>query len=163
MFITVARLLLLRILEIMSQYVLEEVTRREDLDGIVDVIWGAMDGFDPSHQIFFPILGDGPADREAAVLKSKDRTWEDHRSDPSSHWLFVRDKASKTILGGCQWRIYTENPFPNGTPHIEAIWWPEGEGRCFASEVVRHCYTPRTKWMACPHVGTRICVLQKAG
>ena len=149
--------------EIMSQYVIEEVTRRKDLDSIVDVIWGAMDGFDPSHQIFFPILGDGPADREAAVLASKDRTWEDHRSDPSSHWIFVRDKASETIIGGCQWRIYTENPFPNGTPHIEAAWWPEGEGRCFASEVVRQCYTPRTKWMACPHVGKRICDLPKAG
>ena len=147
----------------MSQYVVEEVTRREDLDSIVDVIWGAMDGFDPSHQIFFPILGDRPGDHEAAVLTSKNRTWEDHKSDSSSHWIFVRDKASETIIGGCQWRIYTENPFPNGTPHIEAAWWPEGEGRCFASEVVRQCYTPRIKWMACPHVGKRICDLHKAG
>ncbi len=140
-------------LGIMSQYMVEEITRREDLDSIVDVIWAAMDGFDPSHQIFFPTLGDGPADREAAVQSSKDRTWEDHNSDPSSHWIFVRDQASGDILGGCQWRIYPENPFPNGTPHIEAVWWPEGEGRRFASEVVRQCYTPRTKWMAYPHVG----------
>ena len=140
----------------MSQYIMEEVTKREDLDSIVNVIWAAMDGFDPLHQIFFPVLGDGPADREAAVQSSKDRTWEDHRSDPSSHWILVRDKASGDILGGCQWRIYTENAFPNGTPHIEAVWWPEGEGRCFASEVVRQCYTPRTKWMAYPHVGKLI-------
>ena len=146
--------------DIMSQYIVEEVTRREDLDGIVDVIWAAMDGFDPSHQIFFPILGDGLADREAAVQSSKNCTWEDHKSDQSSHWIFVRDEASRDILGGCQWRIYTENPFPNGTPHIEAVWWPEGEGRRFASEVVRQCYTPRTQWMAYPHVGKLICVSQ---
>jgi len=36
----------------MSQYKIEEVTRREDLDGIVDVIWAAMDGVNPSHRIF---------------------------------------------------------------------------------------------------------------
>ncbi|KAL9066600.1 MAG: hypothetical protein Q9161_007430 [Pseudevernia consocians] len=72
----------------MSQYTVEEVTIREDLDCIIDVIWAAMDGFDPSHQIFFPILGDGAADREAAVQSSKDRTWEDHKSDSSSHWIF---------------------------------------------------------------------------
>lgn len=38
--------------ELMSQYKIEEVTRREDLDGIVDVIWAAMDGVNPSHRIF---------------------------------------------------------------------------------------------------------------
>ena len=137
----------------MSQYSVEEVSRRKDLDSIVDVIWAAMDGFDPSHQIFFPVLGTKPIDRDTAIQSSKDRTWEDHKGDPSSHWIFVREKASGLILGGCQWRIYTKNPFPNGTPHIEATWWPEGEGRRFATEVVRQCYTPRTKWMAYPHVG----------
>lgn len=86
-----------------------------------------MDGYDASHQIFFPVHGPLPADREATVRASKDRTWEDHEGDPSSHWVYVRDEASKEIVGGCQWRIYTENPFPNGTPHIEAVWWPEGE------------------------------------
>ena len=80
-----------------------------------------MDGFDPSHQMFFPILGDGPAHREAAIQSSKDRIWEDHESDPSSHWIFVRDQSSGHTLGSYQWRIYTENPFPDGTPTIEAV------------------------------------------
>ena len=147
----------------MSRYNVEEVCRREDLDSIVNVIWAAMDGFDSSHQIFFPILGHGPECREAAIQSSKDRIWEDHNSDPSSHWISVRDKATGAIVAGCQWRIYTENPFPNGTPHIEAVWWPEGEGRCFASEVIRQCYTPRTKWMAYPHVGKFIQLPMRRG
>ena len=141
---------------IMSPYITEEVTKREDLDSIVDIIWAAMDGSDPSHQVFYPVLGTKPEDRKAAIESSKDRTWEDHKSDQSSHWIFVRDVSSGDILGGCQWRIYTANPFPDGTPYIEAVWWPEGEERRFASEVVRQCYTPRTKWMAYPHVGTSI-------
>lgn len=137
----------------MSQYTVEEVARREDLDSIVNVIWAAMDGVDPSHKVFFPVLGPEPADREVAVQSSKDRLWDDHKGDPSSHWIFVRNRSSGDVLGGCQWRIYTDNPFPNGMPKIEALWWPEGEGRRFASEVVRQCYTPRTRWMAQPHVG----------
>jgi len=61
-------------LDFMSQYTVEEVTRREDLDGIVDVIWAATDGINPSHGIIYPILGSKPADREAATQWSKDRT-----------------------------------------------------------------------------------------
>ena len=137
----------------MSQYTVEEVTTREYLDSIANVIWAAMDGVDPSHKVFFPVFGSQPADRETAIEASKERTWEDHNSDPSSHWIFVRQRTSGNILGGCQWRIYTENPFPNGTPEIKAVWWPEGEGRHFATEVVRQCYTPRTRWMPRPHVG----------
>jgi len=137
----------------MSQYKIEEVNRREDLDGIVDVIWAATDGVNPSRRIFYPVLGSKPADREAAIQWSKDRTWEDHKGSPSSHWILARDNISGDVLGGCQWRIYTEDPFPNGAPQIEAIWWPEGERRRFASEVIIQCYTPRTKWMAYPHVG----------
>lgn len=137
----------------MTQYTVEEVARREDLDGIVDVIWTAMDGVNPSHNIFFPVLGSRLADREAAIQSSKDRIWEDHKKSPSSHWILARDDISEDILGGCQWRIYAENPFPNGAPRIEAEWWPEGERRRFASEVITQCYMPRAKWMACAHVG----------
>ena len=137
----------------MSQYSIEEVNSRNQLDSIVDVIWAAMDGVDPSHQIFYPVFGSRSTDRDSAVQSSKDRMWHDHENDPSSHWIFAMDNTSGEILGGCQWRIYTENPFPNGTPHIEAVWWPEGDGRAFATEVVRQCYTPRTKWMAYPHAG----------
>lgn len=135
-------------------HVVDEVRQREELDSIIDVIWSAMDGVDPSHQIFFPVFGDSPADREEAVQRSKTRMWEEHKNDPASHWIFVRDSSSNDILGGCQWRIYTANPFPPGEKaHVEAVWWPDGEGRTFASEVVRQCYMPRTKWMARPHVG----------
>ena len=137
----------------MSFYGVEEATKREDLDAIVDVIWAAMDGTDPSHQIFYPVFGGSDADRQTAIQTSKERMWQEHVGDPSSTWIAVRDNASGIVLGGCQWRVYTQNPFPNGTPEIEASWWPEGEGRAFASEVVKQCYTLRTLWMARPHVG----------
>lgn len=137
----------------MPPYVVEKVDRQDHLDSIVDIIWTAMDGVDPSHRIFFPVFGDTVTDRAKAIQLSKVRIWNDHQSDPASHWIFVRDSASHEIIGGCQWRIYSKNPFPDGTPHIEALWWPDGDGRHFASEVVRQCYTPRTKWMARPHVG----------
>ena len=86
----------------MSQYTVAKVTTREDLDSIVNVIWAVMDGVDPSYKVFFPVFGSQPADRETAIEASKERTWEDHNSDPSSHWIFVRQRTSGNILGGCQ-------------------------------------------------------------
>ena len=137
----------------MSFYTVEEATKREDLDAIVDVIWAAMDGFDPSHQVFYPVFGETDTDRRTAIQTSKERMWQEYEGEPPNTWIAVRDNISGTVLGACQWRIYTQNPFPNGTPEIEAVWWPEGEGRAFASEVVRQCYTPMTVWMTRPHVG----------
>ena len=141
---------------IMSSYSVEEVTTRKDLDAIVDVIWAAMDGFDPSHQVFYPVFGDNATDRDTAIKTSKERVWQDHENDNSSHWVGAWDKVGGEVVGGCQWRIYEHNPYPDGTPKVEAVWWPEGEGRRFASEVVRQCYTPRMIWMARPHVGKSI-------
>ena len=136
-------------------YYIGEVTDRADLDGIVDVIWATMDGVDPSHQIFYPCFGEGPEARRAAISESKERKWNEHRSDPCSHWIYIREGNPSVgrIVGGCQWRLYTQNPFPDGTPTIVATWWPEGVGRNFANEVIRQCFTPRTMWMARPHTG----------
>ncbi|TGO59588.1 hypothetical protein BCON_0043g00470 [Botryotinia convoluta] len=43
-------------------------------------------------------------------------------------------------------------PWPNELPKIVATWWPEGEGRDFATEFMKQCYTPRQQWMNRPHI-----------
>lgn len=131
-----------------------EVSERNELNDVVDVLWAAMDGVHPHHSIFFPTLVSG---RSAAVAESKERLWNEHMRNPASHFIYAREGpvGSRTgaIIGGCQWRFYEKNPFPFNKPEIVATWWPDGVGRLFATEVVRQCYTPRPVWMARPHSG----------
>lgn len=133
-------------------YEVKEVEHRWQLDGIVDVLWAAMDGIEPSHAIFFPTFAQ---DRNRAIAESKDRLWKGHEMDRCSHWIYVLEgeQESRRIVGGCQWRIYTENPFPNPGAKLNATFWPEGTGRAFASEVATQCHAQRKAWMGRPHAG----------
>lgn len=142
----------------MSPFELCQVANREELDQIVLVVWAAMENTDPSHSVFYPILTDGPESRNEAIKATQERIWQEHVSDPHSHWLYVRETkgvemGTGKVVGGCQWRIYKENPFKGGIPEVNAHWWPEGESRAFASEVIRQLFNPRAIWMGRPHVG----------
>ena len=135
----------------MALFKVEEVSAREELDGIADCIWTVMENSDSAHLVFYPVLGD----RSTALNECKQRLWNEHTSDPSSNWVFVRDVSSKSleILGACQWRIYKQNRFLHGIPNVQATWWPEGGGRDFATEFIRQCMSPRVVWMPRPHTG----------
>ncbi|KAF2651827.1 hypothetical protein K491DRAFT_606176 [Lophiostoma macrostomum CBS 122681] len=133
----------------------KEVRTKSELDAIVDVIWAAMEP-EPSHASFFPIVGSRELARERAIEESKSRLWHGHEMDSSSHWIYVTEleDGKQSVVGGCQWRIYDTNPFPDPDARINATWWPEGStGRAFASEVASQCHQPRKAWMACPHAG----------
>ena len=137
------------------KYEVEEVKNRSQFDAVIDVVWAAMDGIEPSHAIFFPTFGTEAQDRERAIAESKERLWKGHEMDPSSHWIYVVDgeDEQERIVGGCQWRIYEKNPFPGPNAKANATWWPEGTGRDFVSEVASQCHAPRKTWMARPHAG----------
>lgn len=136
----------------------EEVSRREHLDGIAECIWAVMAHCDSPHKVFFPVIND----QASALCDCKERLWSEHKNDPNSHWVFVRDTSSDAlrIIGTSQWRIYQSNPFPHGIPNIEATWWPKGEGRDFATEFVRQCLSPRATWMSRPHTGRFSCPIR---
>ena len=133
---------------------LKEVSGREELDAIIEIAWVA--NFNPYRPLIagvFPIFGPTAADRQAAIQASKDRYWNAHVLDPSSHWLYVRESTTGQVLGGTQWQIYTRNPYLKGTPELVAEWWPEGEGRNFVTEMIRQLYKARHLWMHRPHLG----------
>jgi hypothetical protein len=137
------------------QYEVKEVENKAELDAVVDVLWAAMDGIEPSHAIFFPTFGAKSRDRNQAIAESKNRLWRGHTIDPCSYWIYVveKDHKKERVVGGCQWRIYMKNPFPDPNARVTASWWPEGTGRDFTSEVASQCHGPRKAWMARPHSG----------
>ena len=55
-------------------------------------------------------------------------------------------------MGGAQWHVHEKNPYEGAQRELEAYWWPEGEGRRFASEMLEQVYEPRRVKMRRPHV-----------
>ncbi|KAF2188671.1 hypothetical protein K469DRAFT_565438 [Zopfia rhizophila CBS 207.26] len=136
-----------------TKYILKQASTKQEMDGIMDVIWAAnYTPYDPFAQIFFPILGFLPGDREASITESKERFWSIHQSDPSSNWLYVEDVQTSDPVGCAQWQIFLHNPFPDGPPNLQAPWWPKGECRDFCELVLNQVYKPRASWMTRPHL-----------
>lgn len=137
-----------------QRYVVREAKSKQELDDILDVIWAAnYIPYEPFMQLFFPVLGYTAAHREAAITESKERLWEQHQADRTSHWFSAFDTVTNRTVGCAQWVISTTNPFAAGTPELTAPWWPEGEYRRFCESILNQVYKPRASWMTRPHCG----------
>ena len=135
-----------------EQYSIREANTRQELDDIMDVIWTAnYSPYEPFMQIVFPILGFTSAHRDAARAESKKRFWNQHQSDPSSHWFCAFDTVTKNVVGCAQWVVAESNVFASGIPKLAAPWWPEGDSRSFCESVLNQVYRPRASWMTRPH------------
>lgn len=139
---------------IMPPYILKELSKKEELDEIVEVILEAQySPYVPSASLFFPVFGVSASDRQVTIEASKERLWKSHQANSASHWIFVEDLATNKIVAATQWELFLSNPFTSGSLGIEAYWWPEGEARSFCSALLRQAYTPRFLWMKRPHTG----------
>ena len=108
------------------------------------------------YQFLHPVWGSTDEEREQSLKYDQDRLWEKRLENPFSHWIYVKESSTGQIAGAAEWLIYTENPFPNGPQRIEATWWPPGEAKDFATEMINQMYAPRQNWMQRPFVGEHI-------
>jgi hypothetical protein len=70
-----------------------------------------------------------------------------HKADPSSHWIYVTEAETGTVIGGAQWNIYEENPYAKETSMLTPYWLSEGIiEKCVNSsgsiELTFHCGRP---------------------
>lgn len=103
-------------------------------------------------QLYCPTTGTGTNARSESMKESTDRQLAWHKDDKTSVWIKVVDKDSGQVVGGAQWNIHHSNPYPNGVEDTDAFWWPEGEGRRFASMALEQWYGPRAERMGKSHV-----------
>lgn len=101
----------------MADYLLKEVTTREEHDALIDLsfqIWN-----NPSITSIIrinhgPFLGESPADLEATIAIDKQRQWDAHDGDPASRKTIVMHVPTGDVVGSICWHFYTSAPFPNG-------------------------------------------------
>ncbi|KAI4266606.1 MAG: hypothetical protein L6R38_008649 [Xanthoria sp. 2 TBL-2021] len=142
---------------------LQPVTSDDDFKELIECEWTSYETpYNGFKEIYCPTLGTGPNAREESMKECRERQLADHKGDATSHWFKVVDSDSGQIVGGAQWNIFHENPYVNGVGHIEATWWPEGEGRKFASMGMDQWFGPRGKRMNKPHVLLAICFVYPA-
>ena len=73
-------------------------------------------------QILFPVFGTTAEAKSALLQEPKERQWQRHRDDPTSHWLYVEDDESGEIIGGAQWHVHETNPWVEPQPKLDAYW-----------------------------------------
>jgi hypothetical protein len=138
-----------------------EVAQDADMSELVAVLW---DSFERPYQgilrNFFPILNN---DREASLLAAIEGQREEYKdSYPELIWLKVTHHADGEdtkgkIVGGAKWYFFQRNPFvpKPGSDHDptaeEAVWYPEGPGRTFATAVMHAIDKPRMTVDQGPH------------
>lgn len=94
----------------------------------------------------------GPDARASSMQECKKRQLAWHKEDPFSHWLKIVDTGTQNIIGCAQWNILKTNPYEIGRDDTSAYWWPEGEGRNFASTALEQWFGPRDKILNTPHL-----------
>lgn len=138
-----------------------EVAQDADMPELVAVLW---DSFERPYQgilrNFFPILNN---DREASLLAAIEGQREEYKdSYPELIWLKVTyhengEDTKGKIVGGAKWYFFQRNPFvpKPGSDHDptteEAVWYPEGPGRTFATAAMHAIDKPRMTMGQGPH------------
>lgn len=137
------------------------VAQDADMAELIAVLW---DSFERPYQgilrNFFPILNN---DREASLLAAIEGQREEYTTSyPELIWLKVTYHANDedlkgTIVGGAKWFFFQRNPFAPkpGSDHDpateEAVWYPEGPSRTFATAVMHAVDRPRMTMGQGPH------------
>ena len=135
----------------MSEYILREAKVREELDAIIDVIWKVQNS--RRFRAFFPLSGSSAQDKAVAIAESKNRLWASHCRTQASHWVYVIESSTGQVVAATQWQIQDASAAHFSPMGLEATWYPEGEEREFATEVIRQTYLARHQFLKGPYIG----------
>ena len=129
-----------------------QVSAHSDFDELVRVEWESYE--QPNCRLirlFFPLRDNGSDARADALRESTERQLQWHKGDSTSHWIKAVDTETGRIVGAACWHIYEKNPYSTLSDD-ECTWYPAGEPREMANSLMGQFLTPRTKYMAKPHI-----------
>jgi hypothetical protein len=128
--------------------IIKEVATEAELSAVIACLWEAnYNPYQPIMNVLFPVheaTDDGYA---RGLAEAKSRLWAIHQSDPSSRWIYVTDDAEGKgeVYSGAHWNFHKVSPYKEDAPELVASWYPEGEGRNFASRVLNQVYGRRQR------------------
>ncbi|KAJ5737383.1 uncharacterized protein N7483_002508 [Penicillium malachiteum] len=131
------------------------IPTKEEYARLVEVLWAAnMHPYNPVFTAVHPISGPTAEDRAQDKALDTEVRWSASERNPFSRLVYVIDKQTGRVAGGCEWLIYHENPFPNGPQPVKCTWYPESTERAeYAERVLNQALFPRQCWFQRPHAG----------
>lgn len=131
---------------------LSEISSEKDLDAISRELWNSFDSPQCKlRQLFFPAFGNSAEARERGIQETIFRQTEWLKADPTSRWIMVYDTAEPNrLLGAALWHIYHEDPHCDESDE-DCTWFPEGEERELANNLIGQLVGPRLKYMSKAH------------
>ncbi|KAH6662600.1 hypothetical protein B0J14DRAFT_286350 [Halenospora varia] len=94
----------------------------------------------------------GPSLTECATRLAQ---WHNH--DPTSLWIYATDDATGEVVGGMGWNVHETDPFAAEGPELKAYWWPEGDMKEIADQVIEKFVESRPGYMSKPHMLISYC------
>ncbi|KUJ11029.1 uncharacterized protein LY89DRAFT_594970 [Mollisia scopiformis] len=136
-----------------SKFKLSEVKSREDFDEITRVIWDAFEHpLNPFLRIMFYLKSDGPEHRTIAKAACSQGLFEIHSGDASSRWVKINELGTGKMTACANWNLHETNPYELPEDPPIATWWPEGEGRNFATKFYTQCVSHKPTMYNKPHL-----------
>lgn len=101
-----------------------------------------------------PVSGHTAEDRARDKALDAEIRWNASQKNPASNLIYVIDKETGEVAGGCEWLIFHQNPFPNGPQPMKCTWYPAGSERAeYAECMLTQAFFPRQCWLQRPHAG----------
>ena len=95
--------------------------------------------FEPFLRVVFYLSGPTPEDRRQSIQAAATMMKALQDMSPNSHWIKVIDTATGKLVGAANWVVHKEDPYAGKEESgpVVAFWWPEGEGRNYASKFLQ--------------------------
>lgn len=123
----------------------------DDFYDMMPALWEAFENpFNSFLRIVF-YLG-STEERTQAIEAAADGTLSIHKATPGSNWLKVVDSTSGYLIGAANWILYESNPYDSPQEPIVAVWWPEGDGRDYATNYLQQVSAHKRRFFNRPHV-----------
>lgn len=125
-----------------------------DFEEMMPACWEAFeDPFATFLRIVFYLKGNTPEDRKESIAASAAGLRAFHQMNPNSHWIKAIELDTGKIIGAANWLLYKESPYTGVQREpIVAVWWPEGEGRNYATHYMRQIEAHKPIQYNRPHV-----------
>ncbi|PQE26549.1 hypothetical protein CJF30_00001284 [Rutstroemia sp. NJR-2017a BBW] len=104
-------------------------------------------------RIVFYLKGESPEARTESINEAASNMLALHGMLPStSHWIKVVDTETGKLIGAANWMTHESSPYTEPRPPTVAVWWPEGDGRDYASNYMQQVEAHKPRYYDRPHV-----------
>jgi hypothetical protein len=125
-----------------------------DFREMMGACWEAFENpFASFLRIVFYLKGESPEARAESINEAASNMMALHGMFPStSHWIKVVDTETGKLIGAANWMTHESSPYIEPRPPTVAVWWPEGDGRDYASSYMQQVEAHKARYYNRPHV-----------